>query len=202
MTEPRERGAARRDRRRLRRARDRGVLRRGRPRGRLPRHRRGADRRACAPARCRSTSRASRRCPANRERLTFTTSSGRGVERAEIAFVCVDTPPRASGDADSERVEGGHRRHPGAGTRRAGDEVDGAAGHGRALRRKLDERGPGGGRLRLEPRVPARGQRDRGLPAARPRRRRAPSEADGERMARSTPASSRPSCAPTSPRRR
>ena len=32
-----------------------------------------------------------------RERLTFTSSAAELFERAEIAFVCVDTPPSASG---------------------------------------------------------------------------------------------------------
>ena len=54
---------------------------------------------------------------------------------------------------------------------RAGDEVDGAAGHGRAAAAHARRARPRRGRLRLEPGVPARGQRDPRLPAPRPRRR-------------------------------
>jgi UDPglucose 6-dehydrogenase len=41
---------------------------------------------------------------ANRERLRFTLDLGDIFERARIAFVCVDTPPTYSGDADLSRV--------------------------------------------------------------------------------------------------
>ncbi|MDX6631263.1 MAG: UDPglucose 6-dehydrogenase [Gaiellales bacterium] len=41
----------------------------------------------------------------SRERLTFTSSATELFERADVAFVCVDTPPTASGDADLRRVE-------------------------------------------------------------------------------------------------
>ena len=40
----------------------------------------------------------------NRERLTFTTEIGDVLEKAQLLFVCVDTPPTASGDADLSRV--------------------------------------------------------------------------------------------------
>src|SRR3954471_13267758 len=40
----------------------------------------------------------------NRERLTFTLRMEKVFERARIAFVCVDTPPTYSGDADLSRV--------------------------------------------------------------------------------------------------
>ena len=40
----------------------------------------------------------------NRERLTFTLRMEKVFERARIAFVCVDTPPLYSGDADLSRV--------------------------------------------------------------------------------------------------
>ena len=41
----------------------------------------------------------------NRERLHFTTDMGELLERAQLLFVCVDTPPTYSGDADLSRVE-------------------------------------------------------------------------------------------------
>jgi UDPglucose 6-dehydrogenase len=41
----------------------------------------------------------------SRERLTFTSSAAEFFELADVAFVCVDTPPTASGDADLRRVE-------------------------------------------------------------------------------------------------
>jgi UDPglucose 6-dehydrogenase len=41
----------------------------------------------------------------NRERLQFTTEIEPVIERAELLFCCVDTPPTYSGDADLSRVE-------------------------------------------------------------------------------------------------
>jgi UDPglucose 6-dehydrogenase len=41
----------------------------------------------------------------NAERLHFTTEMGDMLERARLLFVCVDTPPTYSGDADLSRVE-------------------------------------------------------------------------------------------------
>ena len=41
----------------------------------------------------------------NAERLHFTTEMGDVLERAQLLFVCVDTPPTYSGDADLSRVE-------------------------------------------------------------------------------------------------
>jgi UDPglucose 6-dehydrogenase len=40
----------------------------------------------------------------NAERLTFTTEMARVLEAARLLFVCVDTPPTPSGDADLSRV--------------------------------------------------------------------------------------------------
>jgi UDPglucose 6-dehydrogenase len=40
----------------------------------------------------------------NSERLTFTLDAARAAEAAELLFVCVDTPPTYSGDADLSRV--------------------------------------------------------------------------------------------------
>ncbi|WP_371826018.1 hypothetical protein [Nonomuraea turcica] len=36
----------------------------------------------------------------NKERLSFTLDLDEAVTGAEIAYICVDTPPSASGDAD------------------------------------------------------------------------------------------------------
>ena len=41
----------------------------------------------------------------NAERLHFTTDMGEVLEHARLLFVCVDTPPTYSGDADLSRVE-------------------------------------------------------------------------------------------------
>src|SRR3954466_13345168 len=40
----------------------------------------------------------------NRERLTFTLDMDEVFERCRVVFVCVDTPPTVSGDADLSRV--------------------------------------------------------------------------------------------------
>ncbi|HXV05439.1 MAG TPA: 2-dehydropantoate 2-reductase N-terminal domain-containing protein, partial [Solirubrobacterales bacterium] len=40
----------------------------------------------------------------NAERLTFTTEMAEVLEAARLLFVCVDTPPTRSGDADLSRV--------------------------------------------------------------------------------------------------
>ncbi|MEU5864322.1 UDP-glucose/GDP-mannose dehydrogenase family protein [Nonomuraea sp. NPDC047529] len=40
----------------------------------------------------------------NKERLTFTLDLGEALQDAEVAYVCVDTPPSPSGDADLSRV--------------------------------------------------------------------------------------------------
>jgi UDPglucose 6-dehydrogenase len=40
----------------------------------------------------------------NKERLSFTVDAAEAVRDAEVVYVCVDTPPTASGDADLSRV--------------------------------------------------------------------------------------------------
>jgi UDPglucose 6-dehydrogenase len=77
-----------------------------------------------------------------REHLTFTSSASELFERAEIAFVCVDTPPSASGDADLSRVEAVIDAIP-AGTSDAVLVMKSTVppGTGARLRRALDERG-------------------------------------------------------------
>ena len=41
----------------------------------------------------------------NRDRLTFTTAMSEVLDGARLLFVCVDTPPTASGDADLSKVQ-------------------------------------------------------------------------------------------------
>jgi UDPglucose 6-dehydrogenase len=74
----------------------------------------------------------------NRERLAFTAEFGEALEEARLLFVCVDTPPTESGDADLSSV------------RSVVDEICGdrshvmvmkstvPAGTGRTIRRELD----------------------------------------------------------------
>ena len=78
----------------------------------------------------------------NRARLTFTSSASELFERTEIAFVCVDTPPSASGDADLSRVEAVLDAIP-AGTSDSVLVMKSTVppGTGARLRRTLDERG-------------------------------------------------------------
>ena len=133
----------------------------------------------------------------NTERLTFTTEMSELLGVARLLFVCVDTPPTASGDADlSPRALGRRgarcRRRP-----RPGDEEHRAGRH-----RQRDPPRPARPRLRLLPRVPQGGQRGRRLPAPRPGRdrRRPRRRGGGERW--SPPSTSRSAArwsAPTSP---
>ena len=80
-----------------------------------------------------------------RRRMTFTSSATELFERADIAFVCVDTPPSASGDADLSRVEAVIAAIP-AGTTDAVLVMKSTVppGTGARLRRTLDERGLNG----------------------------------------------------------
>ena len=58
-----------------------------------------------APARCRSTSRASTSCcERNAERLTYTLDVGEAIADADFLYVAVGTPPTYSGDADLSAV--------------------------------------------------------------------------------------------------
>jgi UDPglucose 6-dehydrogenase len=74
----------------------------------------------------------------NAERLHFTTGMGDVLERARLLFVCVDTPPTYSGDADLSRVE--------AVLAELGDSTDRAlvmkstvpVGTGRSIQRRRD----------------------------------------------------------------
>ena len=103
----------------------------------------------------------------NRERLSFTTEIGEVLEAARLLFVCVDTPPTESGDADLSSVrtvvdELARRRLARDGDEEHGAGRDGADDPPRALRPAL----------RLLSRVPQGGHRGRGLPAPRPGRDR------------------------------
>jgi UDPglucose 6-dehydrogenase len=77
-----------------------------------------------------------------RERLVFTSSAAELFAGADIAFVCVDTPPSASGDADLSRVESVFEAIP-PGTTDAVVVMKSTVppGTGARLRRTLDERG-------------------------------------------------------------
>ena len=104
----------------------------------------------------------------NAERLHFTTDMAERARDAQLLFVCVDTPPTYSGDADLSRVE--------AVIAELGDSNEHAlvmkstvpVGTGRSIQRR--RHGP---RLRLEPGVPQGGQRGRRLHEPRPRGDRA-----------------------------
>ena len=81
-----------------------GVLRRARARGGRARRRRREGRGAASAARCRSSRRTSPSCSsATASALTFTLDVN-DVVGCEFLFVCVDTPPTHSGDADLSRV--------------------------------------------------------------------------------------------------
>jgi len=77
----------------------------------------------------------------NAERLHFTTEMGDVLDNAQLLFVCVDTPPTYSGDADLSRVE--------AVVAELGDSEDHAivmkstvpVGTGRAIQRRRDRLG-------------------------------------------------------------
>ena len=118
------------------------------------------------------------------ERLTFTSSAAELFERAEIAFVCVDTPPSASGDADlaasrpSSMRSRRHRR-----TRVLVMKSTVPPGTGARLRRSLDERGLEGVAYASNPEFLREGSAVERLPAARSRRRRRREPGVGERIA-------------------
>ncbi len=75
----------------------------------------------------------------NAERLTFTTEIAEALEEARLLFVCVDTPPTYSGDADLSRVQ--------AVVGKVGDDGEHAlvmkstvpAGTGAAIKRELSD---------------------------------------------------------------
>jgi UDPglucose 6-dehydrogenase len=74
----------------------------------------------------------------NSERLTFTTEMGDLLDAARLVFVCVQTPPTHSGDADLSAVNGAVDEIGAAEGARAGYEEHGARGTGRAIKRPPD----------------------------------------------------------------
>jgi UDPglucose 6-dehydrogenase len=71
----------------------------------------------------------------NAERLTFTTEIGELLERARLIFVCVDTPPTHSGDADLSRVRAVVEELPADGDQVLIMKSTVPAGTGEAIRR-------------------------------------------------------------------
>jgi UDPglucose 6-dehydrogenase len=74
---------------------------------------------------------------ANRERLTFTTEIADALEAARLLFVCVDTPPTYSGDADLSRVQAVVTEMRDDGERALVMKSTVPAGTGDAIRREL-----------------------------------------------------------------
>ncbi|MBK5218583.1 MAG: UDP-glucose/GDP-mannose dehydrogenase family protein [Thermoleophilia bacterium] len=71
----------------------------------------------------------------NAERITFTTEMPVLLERARVLFVCVDTPPTYSGDADLSRVRAVVEDLPAAGDHVLVMKSTVPAGTGRSIRR-------------------------------------------------------------------
>jgi UDPglucose 6-dehydrogenase len=74
----------------------------------------------------------------NRERLTFTADFGEALEEARLLFVCVDTPPTESGDADLSSVRTVVDEIRGDGSHVMVMKSTVPAGTGRTIRRELD----------------------------------------------------------------
>jgi UDPglucose 6-dehydrogenase len=78
----------------------------------------------------------------NRARLTFTMELADVLERCRVVFVCVDTPPTASGDADLSRVESVVAGIPATGVRHVlVMKSTVPVGTGAKMRLELDARG-------------------------------------------------------------
>jgi UDPglucose 6-dehydrogenase len=73
----------------------------------------------------------------NAERITFTTEMGEVLERARLLFVCVDTPPTYSGDADLSRVRSVVEELPADGEHVLIMKSTVPAGTGESIRRDL-----------------------------------------------------------------
>jgi UDPglucose 6-dehydrogenase len=71
----------------------------------------------------------------NAERLTFTTEMGQLLDSARLLFVCVDTPPTRSGDADLSRVRSVVEELPAEGRHVLVMKSTVPAGTGQAIRR-------------------------------------------------------------------
>ena len=140
-------------------------------------------RRAARRAACRSTSRASTswwRENVAAGRLAFTGDLAAAVHGAEAVFIAVGTPTRrGDGHADLSYVYAAAEQVARALTGYAVIVTKSTVpvGTGRRIAEIVRAARPGPGvRRRLQPRIPARGQRDRRLHAPRPRgdRRREP----------------------------
>ena len=75
----------------------------------------------------------------NAERLTFTTEIADALEPARLIFVCVDTPPTYSGDADLSRVQAVVAKVRADGEHALVMKSTVPAGTGRAIRRELPD---------------------------------------------------------------
>jgi UDPglucose 6-dehydrogenase len=75
----------------------------------------------------------------NTERLTFTTEIGDALQAARLLFVCVDTPPTYSGDADLSRVQAVVAKVRADGEHALVMKSTVPAGTGRAIRRDLPD---------------------------------------------------------------
>jgi UDPglucose 6-dehydrogenase len=75
----------------------------------------------------------------NRERLTFTTETSELLERAQLLFCCVDTPPTYSGDADLSRVRAVVEKLSGGGDHALVMKSTVPAGTGAAIRRDVPD---------------------------------------------------------------
>jgi UDPglucose 6-dehydrogenase len=76
---------------------------------------------------------------ANSERITFTTDMSELLERAQLLFVCVDTPPTYSGDADLSRVRAVVDELPSGGGHALVMKSTVPAGTGNSIRRDLPD---------------------------------------------------------------
>ena len=119
MSEQRSR---RRDRSRLGRAGDRCLLRRARPPGDRPRHPRREGGGALARRGHDPRARPGRDAAAQRRADHLHDRHAGAARRARLLFVCVDTPPTYSGDADLSRVRAVVDELRGGLRPRAGDE--------------------------------------------------------------------------------
>ena len=96
----------------------------------------------------------------NRERLHVHARRSRGRGGCRFVFVCVDTPPTYSGDADLSRVWTVIEELPSTSTRMIlVMKSTVPVGTGEKVRAALDARGLEQRRLRVEPRVPRRRNR-------------------------------------------
>ena len=126
------------------------------------------DRGAARRPRARSTSPASRTWSrATPSGCTSSSTLAPLLEHARLLFVCVDTPPTYSGDADLSRVEAVIEELPSSAEHAIVMKSTVPVGTGANVRRRLGGARQGRARLRLESRVPEGGLGGRGLHATR-----------------------------------